>query len=80
MNLLSWGFNSPLKITPILKRKPISLFSKLPLSTHTFNPNGFQDTVTSNAAKNELDYSVDFFGTEELYNSSGIRLVSQTMI
>lgn len=47
--------------------------------SYTFNPNGFQDTVTSNAAKNELDYSVDFFGTEELYNSSGIRLVSQTM-
>ena len=48
--------------------------------SYTFNPNGFQDAVTSNAAKNELDYSVDFFGTEELYNSSGIRLVSQTMI
>lgn len=28
--------------------------------SYTFNPNGFQDAVTSNAAKNELDYSVDF--------------------
>lgn len=48
--------------------------------SYTFNPKGFQDTVISDAAKGEFEYSVDFFDTKELYNSSGISLVSQTIV
>lgn len=48
--------------------------------SYTFNPKGFQDAVISDAAKGEFEYSVDFFDTKELYNSSGISLVSQTIV
>ena len=50
------------------------------LDSYTFNPKGFQDAVISDAAKGEFEYSVDFFDTKELYNSSGISLVSQTIV